>query len=93
MSELKPCPFCGGTKLKIESKSVLAGYNGLDQRVERITYSVRCNKCNARGGTASGKILSLYRFSINKLPEWATTDTAVKQKAIEAWNRRADNER
>ena len=27
MAELKPCPFCGGTKLKIERKSRLAGCN------------------------------------------------------------------
>lgn len=25
MAELKPCPFCGGTKLKIERKSRLDG--------------------------------------------------------------------
>nr|DAH28306.1 MAG TPA: restriction alleviation protein [Caudoviricetes sp.] len=25
MFELKPCPFCGGTKLKVERKSRLAG--------------------------------------------------------------------
>ena len=91
MPELKPCPFCGSTKLKIESKSVLAGYNGLDQRVERTTYSVRCNVCHARGGAVSGKTLSLYRFSIAKLPDWATEDTTIKEKAIETWNRRADN--
>lgn len=91
MRELKPCPFCGSMKLKIESKSVLVGHNGLDQRVNRLTYSVRCNSCHARGGVSSGKVLSLYRFSITKLPEWATTDTEIKKKAIEAWNRRADN--
>ena len=90
-NELKPCPFCGGMKLKIERKSVYAGTNGLGQRVERMTYSVRCNKCHARGGAVGGKVLSLYRFSITKLPDWATTDVALKQQAIEVWNRRADN--
>lgn len=88
--ELKPCPFCGSTKLKIESKSVFVGSNGLDQGVNRLTYSVRCNVCHARGGAASGKILSLYRFSIMQLPEWATTDIEIKKRAIEAWNRRAE---
>lgn len=38
MAELKHCPFCGGTKLKIERKSRLAGWNGLDMRVEMHTY-------------------------------------------------------
>lgn len=38
MNDLKPCPFCGGTKLKIDRKSRLAGWNGLDMRVEMHTY-------------------------------------------------------
>lgn len=91
-TELKSCPFCGSTKLKIESKSVFAGSNGLGQRVERMTFSVRCNYCHARGSTVCGKVLSLYRFSITKLPEWATTDTELKKQAIAVWNRRANNE-
>ena len=37
--ELKPCPFCGSAKLKIDKKSTLYGYNGLDMRAERHTYS------------------------------------------------------
>lgn len=41
MPDLKPCPFCGGTKLKVERKSSLAGFNGLDERVDRHTFSVR----------------------------------------------------
>jgi rRNA maturation endonuclease Nob1 len=39
MFELKPCPFCGGTKLKVERKSRLAGWNGLD------ISGYRCSKC------------------------------------------------
>ena len=35
--ELKPCPFCGSAKLKIDKKSTLYGYNGLDMRAERHT--------------------------------------------------------
>ncbi len=93
--ELKPCPFCGGTKLKIESKSVKVGYTGDDKRVERITYSVRCNTCHARGGAVGGKTIASFRFGIAEcdLPEWATTDVKLKQQAIEAWNRRVSNER
>ena len=33
--ELKPCPFCGSTKLKIDKKSVLDRYTGLGVRLER----------------------------------------------------------
>lgn len=91
MAELKPCPFCGGTKLKIEQKSTFAGYNGLDHRVERHTYSVRCNICHARGGTVGGKVIQHFHLYVGReipIPEWATTDDVLQNKAVEAWNRR-----
>ena len=93
--KLKPCPFCGSEKLKIESKSVFAGYNGLEQRVNRVTYSVRCNKCHARGGAISGKILASFKFILNGeelMPTWATTDSELKQKAVDKWNRRVKDD-
>lgn len=91
--KLKPCPFCGSTKLKVESKSVLEGYIEDIARVERMTFSVRCNSCHARGGVAGGRVIASFRLTMTEkdLPEWATTDTKLKEKAIEAWNRRADN--
>lgn len=91
--KIKPCPFCGGTKLKVESKSVLDGYAGDIHRVERMTFSVRCNSCHARGGTASGRVIKSFRLTMTEkdLPEWATTDTKLKEKAIEAWNRRVND--
>jgi Lar family restriction alleviation protein len=91
MQNLKPCPFCGSVKLKLESKSVLAGYTGLDERVEQITYSVRCNVCHARGGTVGGKVLTSLA-QIRKRPHWATTETELEDYAIAAWNRRANDE-
>ena len=91
MNDLKPCPFCGGAKLKIDRKSRLAGWNGLDMRVEMHTYSVRCNTCHARGGAVGGRVMN-ERFTRRvQLPDWATTDKDLEAKAIEAWNRRADN--
>ena len=92
--KLKPCPFCGSKKLKLDRKSKFAGCNGLDQRVEQHTYSVRCNVCHARGGAVGGKVVfgsSIFGIDTS-LPSWATTDAELKGKAIEAWNRRADNE-
>lgn len=46
-NELKPCPFCGSTKLKLVKKATK--YHG------RKAYraSVRCNCCHARGGTVT----------------------------------------
>lgn len=89
MTELKPCPFCGNDKLKIDKKSVLDGYNGLGERVDRHTYSVRCNICYARGPTVGGRIVKeseSYRFT--GLPVWATTDEVLKELAVDAWNER-----
>jgi len=47
MSELKSCPFCGSTKLKLEKKATR--YRGHKAYVA----SIRCNSCHARGGTVT----------------------------------------
>lgn len=84
--ELEKCPFCGSTKLKVESKSAMIGTNGLDVPVDRYTYSVRCNVCHARGPARGGKVL---RYTLNlELPDWAKTQSELYEQAIEAWNRR-----
>lgn len=85
--ELKPCPFCNSTDLKIDHKSVKSydPTQTLFYSVERHTYSVRCNKCYARGSTASGRVI-LYFYG--SLPEWATTDKALAARAVSKWNRR-----
>lgn len=85
--ELKPCPFCGSTKLKVDRKSKLVGHNGLDERVEQRTFSVRCNVCHARGGAVGGKVLGRIRRGFG-VPPWATTDEELEKRAVEAWNRR-----
>ena len=92
LTELKPCPFCGSIKLKVERKSTLVGYNGLDHRVKQHTYSVRCNVCHARGGAVGGKVIPHFKYFTGgklPLPDWATTDEVLQNSAIEAWNRRA----
>ena len=65
--ELKPCPFCEYDKLKLDQKT----------RGSNITYSVRCNRCHARGGTCS---VDTYR----KEEEHDKT----KCEAIRKWNER-----
>lgn len=105
MEKLKPCPFCGSKNLHHEMKVNRIKYNGLDMRVEQRTYSVRCNKCHARGGTAGGKVIPYWNYNENpftgeplddrgifELPDWATTDSVLWKKSTEAWNRRADEE-
>ena len=46
---LKPCPFCGGASLKVDT---VTHYN--QKSGYTYTASVRCNKCHARGSTARG---------------------------------------
>ena len=89
-NELKPCPFCGSKKLKIEGKSrKKLSYEGL----EHLTVAVRCNKCHARGGTASGYTrYALYSLT-KKGAELMETEYTIRKRAIDAWNRRADNDR
>lgn len=87
--ELDNCQFCGSERLKIESKSRLAGWTGIDARVEHITVSVRCKVCHARGGAVGGKVirshLDIYQ---DAMPEWATTIEHLEDLAVRAWNRR-----
>lgn len=47
LRELKPCPFCGSDKLKLEKKATR--YKGHKAYVA----SIRCNSCHARGGTVT----------------------------------------
>lgn len=68
-----PCPFCGNTKLKVDSK-----HNGHWSNVGTHSATVRCSKCHARGPTASCKVSD---------SRWEADD-ATKQKAIELWNAR-----
>jgi hypothetical protein len=87
--KLKPCPFCGSEKVKIEGKNKKAlFYEGLEHR----TYAVRCNKCHARGGTASGYIRNLFYHLTERGKELMETEYQIRCRAVEAWNRRADNE-
>ena len=57
--------------------------------VRNRTYSVRCNVCHARGGTISGNVVPEMKLRPElDLPSWAVTDTELKERAIECWNRR-----
>lgn len=81
MAELKPCPFCGGTKLKIDQKkSSTTKWNKETGRLEKLTVvTVRCNKCHTRGPTTS-----MYAG-------WYDYPTKVlEEKAIEVWNTRTE---
>ena len=74
-SGISPCPFCGYTKPKIESK-----HNGRTCDVGTHCATVRCGRCHARGPTASCKVQKGL---------WHA-DSATEQKAIELWNARTN---
>jgi Lar family restriction alleviation protein len=92
MNDLKPCPFCGSKKLKIQSTQRRIGVIGTDEPVAQETFSVRCNVCYARGSAVGGKvILTRLRVRESELPDWASSRESLKEKAIEAWNRRIND--
>lgn len=76
MMELKPCPFCGGDKLTIDSKRT-HGYPKY-----HCSVSVRCNKCHARGSVV-GILMDRGRYNKREIME---------AEAIEAWNRRVSDD-
>ena len=77
MPELKPCPFCGGTKLKIDSKRTFQ-YGGK----RHCSVTVRCMQCHARSPVVG----------IN-MPDGRYNEREICESAvIEAWNRRENND-
>jgi Lar family restriction alleviation protein len=90
--KLLPCPFCGGAKLKMDSKSTLVGYNGASERVERWTFSVRCNTCHARGSTVGGKVIPFMIYA-DVEHKGITTKEELQRRCVEAWNIRRPMER
>ena len=53
---------------------------------------VLCNTCHARGGAVGGRVMNDPWTRCAQLPDWATTDKTLEAKAIEAWNRRANDD-
>jgi hypothetical protein len=46
MADLKACPFCGGTKLKVDQKmSSTTRWNSDERHLEKLVFvTVRCNR-------------------------------------------------
>lgn len=90
MSEymLKPCPFCGSKKLKIEVKNSGSKWvNGLGERVNRKIFTVRCNSCFTRGGTSGGLVAPNISPKAN-IAHMIDREVDLKERAVELWNRR-----
>ena len=102
--ELKPCPFCGWAGAKVHKR--FRGYRWMESlvaeiRVDKMSCYVSCNRCKARGGVTTGRIVT-HKRSFGAfdpfgepaenvpMPDWATTSEELEQQAVEAWNRRAE---
>lgn len=72
--ELKPCPFCGSTKIKFSSKTMGDGNYG---KYSRRHVSMYCTNCNCYGARTiiDGK-------------SYNGSDEEGLSKAISAWNKR-----
>lgn len=85
MSELKPCPFCGN---KIKIIILDDEFNMHDEKYENEPYSglqyglshVESYNPDCPIATYEGEILGVYGYD-------------TRQEAIEAWNRRVDNDK
>ena len=101
--KLKPCPFCGGHgKVSFKDYRFIGqNYKGDRKLVYRV--QVICNKCKSRGKP----VLTDALINPNPyLSKWGNTYNPVSaickqvtetfepyvMKAIDAWNRRADDE-
>ena len=88
MEELKPCPFCGGQKARLNyHEAKYYGQNELGAKKIKFTGYIVCNKCLSRGKPVS---VTCDRVLCRG---WAKE---LKGKmfplAAEAWNRRVTHE-
>lgn len=79
---LKPCPFCGSTRLGLSEKSVARDYGTMTQ------YQVAnyCKNCNTYGP----RVLT-EKIRSNAYPRPDVDFDTARAKAAEAWNRRFEN--
>lgn len=81
-TELKPCPFCGN-EAKFEQTECSVMGNGSC----KLSFCVRCTKCNASAPSAFGYIAVRLGHD-GKLNCWHSDI----EDAVKAWNMRADND-
>ena len=86
MKGLEPCPFCGGEAWIREKTLRLLGRDPITRKFKvRIAMYCYCGKCKARGGVVTGTYEYVVYFSADEREQ-------LKERAIEAWNRRVKDE-
>lgn len=96
MAELKPCPFCGGNGRLSAKDHLFGGYNGIGQSRREYLIRVICNRCKARGKPIATGWVNSTNINSRGINFYASHEDkaaieAAREKAIEAWNRRAGN--
>lgn len=81
MLGIKPCPFCGSNKTKVDAQRQNLRYYSC----RYYKYSVRCNICHARGSIVGGYVT--MGDNIKNGIEYTTIEE-LKLKAVNAWNNR-----
>lgn len=99
-NDIKYCPFCGGYKLKIESKTKAKSIYGNNIYCREYTMSVRCNKCHSRGPTINGIVYEkttrneeVYELNTSIIKEKSKkkvygSPSELERLAIKEWNNR-----
>lgn len=78
MTELKPCPFCGGNKIAYSIKTSTSNF-------KRIYHAAMyCKNCHSYGARVMVHPVETNRVVIER-------NESYEEKAIEAWNRRAED--
>lgn len=84
MTELEACPFCGGKAKNVGRQMRYFGQNYIGQKKVRYGIQAMCQRCHARGPLFS-------RVVIIPSKEYKATVDWLKEQAIEAWNRRVND--
>ena len=101
MSELKPCPFCGGKARISFLQTAFAGINGFGDKEIKYRVQIICNKCHSRGKPITTDwMINPYPWQSSWNQKYKKYDKNQEEterfrpyveQAIEAWNTRAES--